>query len=441
MSSSPFTRQALSLALALVVSCGAAYATPLDDLRRQVEASQFEQAYATAQANAQLIGDVHFDFLYGVAAINVGHVAEGLLALERHLSAVPANDRARLELARGYFLLGEYTRARAEFAFVLRYDPPVGVRNTIAGFLQAMQVRESTGGAAAARLYAEVGVGRDTNVNGGTYRTELQLISGNINLAGSPSKQVPDYQGQLAIGGQQLMRVTNRLSVFVGADLDERANFSQRAYDQGTFGAYVGFTQLSGAALWRVTLGSSELLVGGQRYRDILALSAEANLTLPNDIALTGFVQYGEQRHAAADEVRDSRSTGVGVNISRAFPSMTWAPQFGARLSFTQDDNVRARGDLSKAMPYLRAYASVQPLDRLRVLAGVTAYWQKYGGEDIAFLSTRNDRNVSLDMAATYAIDAVWSLRADGSWQVNRSNQGLYDTKRKAASFKLRYQY
>ena len=147
----PARRRGVALAAALVLACASAAAAPLDDIRRQVEAGQFDQAYLTAQANPQLIGDVHFDFLYGVAAINVGRVPEGLLALERHLAAVPANDRARLELARGYFLLGEYPRARSEFEFVLRYNPPQAVREKINGFLLAMQLRETNDRRATAR--------------------------------------------------------------------------------------------------------------------------------------------------------------------------------------------------------------------------------------------------------------------------------------------------
>ena len=75
---------AASLALA-----GAATAAPLDDLRRQVESSQVEQAWRTAQDNPQLIGQPEFDFLYGLTALNAGRVAEGVLALERHLAATP----------------------------------------------------------------------------------------------------------------------------------------------------------------------------------------------------------------------------------------------------------------------------------------------------------------------------------------------------------------
>ena len=42
-------------------------------------------------------GDAQADFMVGLAALETGRVAEAVLALERHLAAVPANDRARLD--------------------------------------------------------------------------------------------------------------------------------------------------------------------------------------------------------------------------------------------------------------------------------------------------------------------------------------------------------
>ena len=425
----------------LALAAGTALAAPLDDIRRQVEASQFEQAYQTARSNPQLIGDVHFDFLYGVAAINVGRVPEGVLALERHLSAVPANDRARLEMARGYFLLGEYTRARSEFEFLLRYNPTAGTRNSIASFLQAMQVRESADRRATARFYAEAGAGYDNNVNLGTFRDELQLVFGTISLAGSPSQQVSDFYGQVAIGGQQLLRVSNRLSVFAGADLDHRANSKESQYDISNVGGYLGFTQLSGAVLWRATVGVSELRVAGDRYRDMLQVSAEANVTLSQDLSVMVFGQYGEIRHAVADEVRDARATTLGVMLTRNFAQMAYEPSIGIRLSYTQEDNQRLRRDLGKQVPIVRLFASATPIERVRVSLGLTAYEENYGGVDIGFGTERKDNAVAADLVANYAIDNRWSMRADAVWAITRSNQDLYDKSRKAVSLKLRYQY
>jgi hypothetical protein len=42
---------------------------------------------------------------------------------------------------------------------------------------------------------------------------------------------------------------------------------------------------------------------------------------------------------------------------------------------------------------------------------------------------------------ANYTIDALWSVRADASWTVTRSNQDLYDSSRKTLNVKLRYQF
>jgi tetratricopeptide (TPR) repeat protein len=430
-------------AVALGLAWAGAWSAPLDDLRRQVDAGQFEQALATVQANTQLIGDVHFDFLYGVAAINGGRVAEGLLALERHLAAVPANDRARLELAKGYFLLGEYTRARAEFEFVLRYNPPAGVRSSIDGYLQAMQLRESADRRASARFYAEVGMGHDSNVNGGTYRDELQVSfqPTPLVLSGTPSFKVPDNFGQVTLGGQQLMRVTNRTSVFAGGDLDYRENFNAHAYDLSTAGLYAGLTQLSGNTLWRLTLGSSELRVGGKRYRDTASANLDANLTLAENLTLVAFAQYGELRHAQSDEQQDARSTTFGLNLTRAWPDAAGAPAIGARLSYTQDQNLQLRTDLSRRMPLLRVFGSVSPLERLRLSLGVTALHQKYQAEEIAFGGLRADDTLSVDLAANVTVDTRWSLRADFAWSDNRSNHDLYDSRRGSGSLKLRYQY
>ncbi|KPF95453.1 hypothetical protein IP87_16850 [beta proteobacterium AAP121] len=418
-----------------------AQAAPLDDLRRQVEAGQFEQAYSTAQRQPQLLGDVHFDFLFGVAAVNTGRIPEGLLALERHLSAVPANDRARLELARGYFLLGEYTRARSEFEFVLRYNPPAGVRANINGFLQAMQSREAADRRASARLYVEAGLGHDNNVNGGTFRDELQLVFGTISLEGSPSRQVADSYGQVALGGQHQTRVTPRLSVFAGADLDHRGNADETAYNLTNAGVYAGFTQLSAGALWRFTLGSSTLQVGGNRYRSTTQLGLESNLSLAADLSMLGFAQYAEFRHAEADRVRDARATTLGVMFTQGYPQLPGAPSVGLRMSWTHEDNQRLRADLDRHVPLVRVFGAMTPMPGMRLSVGLTAYRQIFGGTDIGFGTDRKDSALSADLVASYALDERWSVRGDAVWTRNRSNQDLYDSSRKMVSLKLRYQY
>jgi hypothetical protein len=415
-------------------------AAPLDDLRRQVESSQVEQAWRTAQDNPQLIGQPEFDFLYGLAALNAGRVAEGVLALERHLAAAPGNDRARLELARGYFLLGEYPRARSEFDFLLRSKPPAGVRANIDSYLQAMQLREGRNVRGSARLYAEVGGGYDDNVNLATFRDSVNIGFDSVALDNS-SRQLGDSFAQVAIGGVHQVRASNQLTLLAGADLDQKANVRWHAFDVTTGGVYLGFTQLSGLALWRMTLGSSELRVGNRRYRDQLQLSLDANVNWSQDLATTTVIQYSELRHATIDRARDARAVVLAGVITKSLPDLPGQPSVGARLAHLQEDNLRLRNDLSKRNTVLRVFASLEPLARTRVAISVASGREYFRAEDIAFRSTRRDKNEAVDVSATYALTNTWSLRLEGTWLKGESNQDLFDKHRSAATLKLRGQF
>ncbi|MCS6920481.1 MAG: hypothetical protein NZM07_00925, partial [Elioraea sp.] len=91
----------------MTVTGGAARGAPADEVRRLVEAGRSVEAYALGREHPQEFGKPEFDFYFGIAAIDAGHAGDGVLALERYVVQFPENLRARLELARGYFVLGE----------------------------------------------------------------------------------------------------------------------------------------------------------------------------------------------------------------------------------------------------------------------------------------------------------------------------------------------
>lgn len=432
----PLRRFLRALPLAAALAAGTAAATPLDDLRRLVDSGQFEQAVMLAQRHPELIGDVHFDFLYGVAAVSAGRPAEGLLALERHLAAVPANDRARLELARGYFMLGEYARARDEFEFVLRYNPTPGTRRTIESFLAAMQLR---GGEAqgAARAYVDLGLGHDTNVNSGPLDTDL----GSVLLGGTAQGALADTVFALGAGVQRQWRVSPRFSAFAGADLDLRQNRRHRDYNLDSLALNAGFTQLGRDVLYRFTLGLGELRVGGERYRDTLSVGGEASWSWSGGRTLNGSLQYFEYRHAAAESQRDARAVSLGMTYTQHWSQRAGAPQAALRLAWTGESNLRSRSDLSRDVLLLRAYGSLAPAPDWRLTASLSAYGIVHRDADLLYTYARKDASLVLDLHAHVALDPQWSLRAEWQSSWTRSNQDLYDSDRHALTVKTRYQY
>jgi hypothetical protein len=430
--------------LAATLLASPAHAAPIDDLRRLVDSGQYEPALQLALSQPQLTGDVHFDFLFGVAAVNAGRVPQGLLALERHLAQVPGNDRARLELAKGYFLLADFARARSEFEFVLRYDPPAATRTLINGFLEAMQARDSTERVPSARLYAEVGAGRDTNVNQGTFRDEIEFLFGGVeSIAGSDSQAVADDFVHLALGVQQQLRVSSRLSVFAGADVDQQRNSEAQRFDRSNASVFVGFSQLAAGALWRTTLTAAHLAVGDNRYRDLIQLGAEAAWSLSPETQLMAFGQHGEQRFAGTEASRDGRAVSLGGMFTFSPADWPGQPSIGVRLGWVQENNLtRLRDDLDKDGPVLRVFASVSPLPRWRLAVGAVASRQTYGDIDVvAFGTRRRDDNLAVDGVLSFVVDRHWSVRAEAQWAVTRSSQDLYDSSRKSLALKTRYQF
>ena len=71
---------------------------------------------------AQRASDPDFNYAYGLAALDSGHVADAILAFQRVLAVRPGNVEARAEIARAYALSGDVDTARAQFDTVLQ-DP------------------------------------------------------------------------------------------------------------------------------------------------------------------------------------------------------------------------------------------------------------------------------------------------------------------------------
>src|SRR3954470_19677192 len=133
-----FIAAALALGLPL-----AAAAAPADEIKALSEQGKAAEAYALGKKYPEELGNPAFDFFYGVAAIDAGHAGEGVLALERYIANFPDNQAARLELARGYYVLGDDARAREEFDTVLKTNPPVTVQANVQRFMDAIRARES----------------------------------------------------------------------------------------------------------------------------------------------------------------------------------------------------------------------------------------------------------------------------------------------------------
>ena len=125
--------------------------SPYAEMNRLVTTDKFEEALDLGSRNLEdWEGDPEFDFVYGLTALKGGSPNGAVFALERVAATATdgvLRERARLELARAYFVTDNLTAAEILFNVVLTNNPPQNVRQNIEAFLQLIEARRNQQGA------------------------------------------------------------------------------------------------------------------------------------------------------------------------------------------------------------------------------------------------------------------------------------------------------
>lgn len=438
--------QRVAVGLAALAYAGLAGAS--DDLAGEMERLYQEgrpQA-AFAMGRDQLNeaeGEPRFDFWYAVSAIDSGFPAQGVFALERLLLLQPDHPRARLELARGYFLLKQDERARGEFERVLATDPPAAVRANIQRYLDAIQLAESryrttVGG------YWELGIGYDTNLNSGPDDPGFYSPLFGSGVLGSAALSEEDLFGSLAVGARVGHPLSSPgVSLFGNLDYYLQGNESESGYDVASLDADGGVAVQRDREQFRLRLRGQKYRLGGDDYRNLLALSGEWEHAWTPRALSTLFVQYADLEYPD-NSVRDVDQLSVGVGGVKSLDG-PWNPKlfgslYGGRERAAQDGadasilNDRDLGGLRLGMEWI-------PEARwsMDVVAQVQRSW--YREEDVAFRKRRQDDWMSFAAGVTWRPQSHWQLRAELGYSENDSNISINDYDRLRSGLTLRYEF
>ncbi len=409
----------------------------VDDLKALIENNQTAAAYSFGLAHPEGLGEPEFDFYFGIAAIDQGHAGEGVLALERYVLQFPGNLAARAQLARGYFALGDDARAREEFETIQKQNPTEEVSAVIDRYLAALNER-SANYRTTSSAYVEAGLGFDTNANSGAGSSEISVpVLGSVTLQPGGVK-VPSWYQSLAVGGQISTPIAPGLSILAGATIDDKQNDSQAAaaYNLVSYGGKVGVAYLRDDNLFHVTAGSSELDLDGTDYLRVASISADVTHQIDELQSITGALQYARLRYPT-QTIRDSGFSTLDVSYRRAFIA-EWDPVVSVGATYGDERNTQA-DNLARHIYGFRIDASVAPLPRWVVSAGLGFQESNYGGPEPLILSTRQDHYGSLDLLASYQWTRQMSIRAEALVSTNRSNLGLYAYDRDVLAVKLHY--
>lgn len=427
----------------------AAYAAISDEVKTMLEQGKSKEAYELGRQHPELLGDPVFDFYYGVAAIDAGNAGEGVLALERYVINFPENTSARLELARGYYVLGEDARAREEFSAVLKTNPPEEVKFNIQRYLDAIRSRESfykTSGVA----FIEAGGGYDTNVNAGVSNSNISLpVFGPVTVATAGVKAHSWFE-YFAIGGQLSEPVAPGVAVFGGGSFNAKFNNNHQVqasqFDQRNLNTNAGLTYLKNKNLYRLSGFYSRIDVDNALFLQTPGTTAEWYYQYDELQTFNTFAQYANLKYAentvttAGNSLRDSNFYSGGLGYRKAFIAK-WQPLFSLGASYSRENNTADRDDLSRDIYSGSITFGVTPFPKWAVSIGGAYQRSLYRAPDAFLLTTRMDSYYTGNAAISYAITPRLSAWVENLYSKNNSNISLYTYSREVAAFKLRYDF
>ena len=423
--------------LPLLVAGQCADAAPSDEIQRRLNAGDAAAAYQIGVDNSgELAGDPEFDYYFGLAATESGHAEQAVFAFERVLMQQPDNQRARLELARAQFMLGDDLTARKNFEDVLAAAPPPNVRKHIQLFLDRIdeRLRHSQSHVSG---YAQLTLGSDSNINSATSNAGVDVPAlGQVTLDGS-SRKLSDQFRTVDAGIDWRYLLSKLSGIFAAAAVKDQDNFGSNEFDTTELGIRAGVSHVIGKNRFEVPLQYQELLVDGNAFRRLTALSGEWSRPVTTDDQFSLFGQFGALRYP------DQASRDVDLSLAGGSWTHYFAGGAVSTVGSAYYGDESAKSSVGKHNG--RAYYGLRLGAQWTFKAGQAVYAvagaQKvdHAAVDPVFAQTRSDDFYQGTLGWNWRAGMHLSLRAEFQYYDNQSNIPLYAYDRAVTQLSLQY--
>ncbi len=412
-----------------------------------LKAGKAKEGYALlAPHEYEMAGDIDYDYLLGIAALDSGKPDKASLALERVLAVNPDYVGARLDLARAYFALADYERAKTEFEAVQAQNPPPTARTVIGQYLAAIDKKLDP--STTVTGYLEGTVGYDTNVNTATAASQvfIPLFGASLSL---DSTNLAARDNYLTLGGG--LEITHPikagLSLFAGVDAKKRMNFFKDTYNTDSLDGRLGLNIGEGANTFRLAAQKGVYAIDDKYNRSLEALSGEWRHTLnPRNIFSVfgqyGMLRYGHDKTGTDLSYNDVDQSVVGVGWLRALDdsgrNIVFASVYGGDEN-TVTDTTRIDGDQKFWGVKLGGQKSLG--ENLEAVGSVGFKEGGYQSRNLLILDYRRDYQYDLTLGLNWRPAQDWVVRPQLTYTRNDSNSGLNDYDRTDASVTVRREF
>ena len=425
----------------------------LRDAGALMKSGKAAEAYAKLEPKeADYSGNIPFDYLFGVAALDSGKPDRATIAFERVLIMNPNFSGARLDLGRAYLAMGSDDLAEKEFKVVLSQNPPPQVKSVVEKFLEDIAERRQ------AKLqkissYIEFGVGRDSNITSATTDftkgvKDVFNIAG-VQATGSSIVKAATF-GNLS-GGLDISRVvdeTNGIKLFAGIDLKRKAVSNMPQLDNSNIDLRAGVSKTSDADTYRLFVNFGQYYqkgltadVNSNRRTPAVGAEWKHNLGERDQLSLTG--QYSRPRFEKM-ATQDTNQVMLSGSLIHIFEGDT-SPLIFSNVSHTADKAAVALdsgSDMSRKTTSVRVHFQLTPIKDTDVFlsGGLSLRVDGSANARSALIPAKVGRDTTKDVSIglNWHPDPKWSIKAQVAKYNNTSNLSLYNYDRTESSLSIR---
>lgn len=412
-------------------------ASVINELSVLVEQGKSKQAYLLSLEHIETFeGDPAFDLQYGTAAIDSGEVSEGVFALERVLFLEPNNAIATLELARGYYLLGQYKKAELLFKQVQRLDPPITVQNRIQKYLSIIDKKTSIP-PTKFNNFIELWAGYDSNINSGPGDQTTVVTLSDTALGRSDPYQ------QLRVGANidHAYRPDRSLMFGMNADLryyesEDEQNYRNISFNAGHLWKNDNEQYLLNFVLQNYNLDNDD-------YRTLSGISGVWSKQLSNNSLMKLFAGVNSLSYDT-QAWKDAKQINVGANYLLAGEG-NWSPLYFAGAFIGVEDpespGILADGQVDRVFYGGNLGVQLTPFKDLNITPALTYQVSQYAGVDWIYNIKRKDDFAMFNLNLEWVLKPSWTLLANYSFTKAGSNIELYDYDREQVMLGMRYNF
>ncbi|MDD5176455.1 MAG: POTRA domain-containing protein [Sterolibacterium sp.] len=428
----------------------------LREADRLIKSGNYADAYKLLEPKeGDYSGEVAFDYMLGIVALDNGKPDRATIAFERVLITNPNFSGARLDLARAYFAMGSDDLAKNEFEIVLTQSPPGNVKEVVQKYLKAIDERRL---AKIQHLsgYIETSIAADNNVTAVTsdFTTGVQNVFGIPGVLPTGSSVLSSGTTAGVSAGVDFTRLVSEekgLSVFAGADLRQRIYNGISALNSTNLDLRGGLSIASGDNMYRLFVNMGQyrqtgMTAGINANRDTPGLGAEWKRKFGerDQFALT--TQYSRPRYATQD-TQDTDQILLSASWLHIFEGKT-APLIFASVNQSVDRALRplATGsDMSRTTTGVRAHFQLTPLANTDVFlsGGVSLREDDSLNARSALSPPVYGRDVTKDVSVgvNWRPWSKWTVKGQVAAYRNNSNLELYQFRRTESTVSVRHDF